>query len=224
MSKCGMLRHDPCATLVLDREDDRRAMERVDQLRRDDADDAAMPAFAGDDEHRVRADVRIGLHDLLRRREDLGFLFLAAHVLAVELQRERARLLGQPLVGGEQQPRGDIGRAHAARRRSRAAPAGTRCGSCRSSCRSGPATSSSARSPTLCGPRVRRSRPIFAMTRFSPTSGTTSASVPIAASLTKPGSQLLAAGAAAERLHQLQRDADAGEVLVGIRAVVRASG
>ncbi len=58
------------------------------------------------------------------------------------------------------------------------------------------------------------------MTRFSPTSGTTSASVPMAAILTKPGSQLVAAGAAAERLHQLQRDADAGEVLVGIRAVV----
>ena len=32
--------------------------------------------------------------------------------------------------------------------------------------------------------------------------------------------QLVAAGAAAERLHQLQRDADAGQVLVGIGAVV----
>ena len=32
------------------------------------------------------------------------------------------------------------------------------------------------------------------MTRFSPTSGTTSASVPIAATLMNPGSQLLAAG------------------------------
>ena len=62
------------------------------------------------------------------------------------------------------------------------------------------------------------------MTRFSPTSGTTSASVPMAATLMKPGSQLLAAGAPAERLHQLQRDADAGQVLVRIAAVVRASG
>ena len=54
------------------------------------------------------------------------------------------------------------------------------------------------------------------MTRFSPTSGTTSASVPIAATLMNPGSQLVAAGRAAERLHELQRDADAGQVLVGI--------
>ena len=34
----------------------------------------------------------------------------------------------------------------------------------------------------------------------------------------------VAAGAPAQRLHQLQRDADAGQVLVGIAAVVRASG
>ena len=57
------------------------------------------------------------------------------------------------------------------------------------------------------------------MTRFSPTSGTTSASVPIAATLMKPGSQLLAAGPSAERLHQLQRDADPGQMLVGIAAI-----
>ena len=62
------------------------------------------------------------------------------------------------------------------------------------------------------------------MTRFSPTSGTTSASVPIAATLMKPGSQLSRPVCAAERLHQLQRDADAGQVLVRIAAVVRASG
>ena len=54
------------------------------------------------------------------------------------------------------------------------------------------------------------------MTRFSPTSGTTSASVPMAAILMKPGSQLVCARLAAERLHELQRDADAGQVLVRI--------
>ena len=58
------------------------------------------------------------------------------------------------------------------------------------------------------------------MTRFSPTSGTTSASVPMAAILTKAGQPLLLPVRGAERLHELQRDADAGEVLVGIRAVV----
>ena len=62
------------------------------------------------------------------------------------------------------------------------------------------------------------------MTRFSPTSGTTSASVPMAAILTNAGSQFVAAGCAAQRLHQLQRDADAGELLVGIAAIARASG
>ena len=58
------------------------------------------------------------------------------------------------------------------------------------------------------------------MMRFSPTSGTTSASVPIAAIFTNAGSQADLPGPRAERLHQLQRDADAGEVLVGIGAVV----
>ena len=58
------------------------------------------------------------------------------------------------------------------------------------------------------------------MTRFSPTSGTTSASVPIAAIFTNAGSQFVAPGSLAQRLHQLQRHADAGEVLVRIGAVV----
>ena len=56
--------------------------------------------------------------------------------------------------------------------------------------------------------------------RFSPISGTTSASVPIAAILTNAGSQARLPRPGAQRLHQLQRDADAGEVLVGIGAVV----
>ena len=58
------------------------------------------------------------------------------------------------------------------------------------------------------------------MMRFSPTSGTTSASVPIAATFTNAGSQFACPVRVAQRLHQLQRDADAGEVLVRIGAVV----
>ena len=70
-----------------------------------------------------------------------------------------AHLVGHRLVGGEQQPRGDVGRAHAAggvdaRRQHEA-----RCDSCRSSCPSGPQTSSSARSPTLCGPSRQQVEP-----------------------------------------------------------------
>ena len=58
------------------------------------------------------------------------------------------------------------------------------------------------------------------MTRFSPVSGTTSASVPMAATLTNAGSQLIWPVRMHKRLHELQRDTDAGEVLVGVRAVV----
>src|SRR5918996_986842 len=51
-----------------------------------------------------------------------------------------------------------------------------------------PQTSSSDRRPTLCGPVDSIPSPSLAMTRFSPTSGTTSASVPIAAIFTNAGS------------------------------------
>src|SRR6185436_7253975 len=43
--------------VAVDGNDDRRPMERVDQLRRDDADDPAVPAVAGDDEHGARPDL-----------------------------------------------------------------------------------------------------------------------------------------------------------------------
>ena len=53
------------------------------------------------------------------------------------------------------------------------------------------------------------------MTRFSPTSGTTSASVPMAAIFTNAGSHARLAGLLAQRLDELERHADAGQVLVG---------
>ena len=58
------------------------------------------------------------------------------------------------------------------------------------------------------------------MMRFSPTSGTTSASVPIDGDLHEGRQPRRLARSRAERLHQLQRDADAGEILVRIGAVV----
>ena len=73
---------------------------------------------------------------------------------------------------------------------------------------------------SVCGPLLSDARPSRAMTRFSPTSGTTSASVPIAAILTNAGSHFALPGARAQRLDELQRDADAGQVLVRIGAVV----
>ena len=46
-------------------------------------------------------------------RDELGFLLLPPQVLVVELLGEPARLVRHRLVGGQQQPRGDVGRAHA---------------------------------------------------------------------------------------------------------------
>ena len=78
--------------VAVDRQHDGGLVIRVDELRGRDADDAAMPAVAADDEHVVRADGRIGLDRLLRLRDELGFLLLAAEVLVVELLRERRAL------------------------------------------------------------------------------------------------------------------------------------
>ena len=114
MSNDGMLRHDPCATSPSIDSTIAGPVQRFHQLRRDDADDAAVPALAGDDDHRARADVEIGVDDLSRLRDDLGLLLLAPEVLAVELLGERARLVGHRFVGRQQQPGGDVGRAHAA--------------------------------------------------------------------------------------------------------------
>ena len=88
-----MKRRDrPAAALpeaVFDRQHDRRPVERVDELRRDDADDAAMPAVAGDDEDE-RAPTSGSVWTIFFAcGEDLGFFLLPPHVLAVELQRQR---------------------------------------------------------------------------------------------------------------------------------------
>ncbi len=104
----------PVRDAVLDRQHDRRAVERVDDLRRDDADHAAVPSLAGDDEHRSRSDFGIGLDHLARLGDDVLLFLASARVLDLELFGEAARLVGHPLVGGQQQPRRDVGRAHAA--------------------------------------------------------------------------------------------------------------
>ena len=101
--------------VAVDRQHDRRLVIRVDELRRRDADDAAVPAVAADDEHVVRADGGVGFNRLLRLRDEIGFFLLAAQVLVVQLLRQRARFIAMRLVGGEQQPRRDVGRAHPAR-------------------------------------------------------------------------------------------------------------
>src|SRR5438128_1607458 len=79
-------------------------------------DTPAVPAVAGDHQHRAGADLRVRLNDLARDREDLRLFFLTADVFAIELLGELPDLLGHRLVGGEQQARRDIGAAHPARR------------------------------------------------------------------------------------------------------------
>ena len=152
-------------------------------------------------------------------RENLGFLFLPPDVLAIELQRELPHFFGQRLVVGEEQPRGDVRRAHApggvhARREHEADVVAVD----RLAGQAGDIEQRAQARPCAV-PCVSRSSPSLAMTRFSPTSGTTSASVPIAATLMKPGQPASRARRAAQRLHQFQRDADACQVLVGIAAV-----
>ena len=137
--------------VAVDRQHDRRPVERVHELRGDDADDAAMPALAGDDEHVVRADLGIGLDDLLRLRRRCPPLPRWRRVFSsFELLGQRPRLVG-----------------HAPRRRRAAAasamsgvlmrPAALTRGASMNadviavdaSCRSGRQTSSSARRPDL---------------------------------------------------------------------------
>src|SRR6266511_937963 len=79
----GSVRHFP-----VDGQHDRGAIERVDNLRRHNADDPAMPALSSHHQQRSRADVRIRLDNLLRFRNDVLFFLAAARVFHLQLFRE----------------------------------------------------------------------------------------------------------------------------------------
>src|SRR5262245_17307519 len=66
---------------VLDRQHERWFVVRVNELRRDDADDAAVPVLTSDDQDVLSADGRIALDDPLGVRENRRLLFLAKGVL-----------------------------------------------------------------------------------------------------------------------------------------------
>ena len=102
--------------LAVDRQDDRRAIEGVDDFRRDDTDHAAVPSLACDDENRSRANLGIGLDDLPRLGDDVLFFLATLRVLGVELLGQAARLVRHPIVGCQQQACRDVGCAHAAGR------------------------------------------------------------------------------------------------------------
>ena len=78
--------------VAVDRQHDRRLVVGVDELGRRDADHAAVPAVAADDEHVVGADGRIGLDRLLGLGDQVGFFLLPPKVLVVQLLRERRAL------------------------------------------------------------------------------------------------------------------------------------
>ena len=82
-----------------------------------------MPALPGDDQHRAGADLRVGLHDLLRGGKNLGFFFLTANVLAIELNGERLGFFSERLIAGQEQTRRKIPVCSSARLRSREVPA-----------------------------------------------------------------------------------------------------
>ena len=177
---------------AFDRQHDRRPVERVDQLRRDDADDAAVPALAGDDEHACATPTSGSVSTIflrLRRRCPASScrrrMFSASSCSA-----SAARLVGHALRRTASSSRvGDVRRAHAAggvdaRRQHEADVIAVD----RLAGQAGD-VEQRAQADLVRSLRVSICSPSLAMTRFSPTSGTTSASVPIAAILTNAGSQ-----------------------------------
>ena len=210
---------------VLDRQHERRLVVRLDELRRDDADDAAVPVVAGDDEHVLRRRSTDPCRSMrLRVGDDRGFLLLAPGVLLRQLSRQIARAVrvissSRPRISSRSTAQ--VRRAHPAggvepRREHEAdVKAVERRG------RAGRSPRAALRCPAPCAARSTGRRGRSGRSRGSRRrSGTTSASVPIAATLTKCGSSSAPRPLCGEqRLHQLERDADAGQHLVRIRAV-----
>ena len=179
----------------------------------------AVPALAAHDEQVVGADVWIGLDDLPRRSHDARFLFLSPGVLVVQLRRERPRDVHLVLVDREQQPSGDVRRAHPpggvdARREHE------------------PDVEPVERLPEQARrleqgaqpDRVRAPREAF-QTELGDDTVLADERDDVGhradgGNLHERRQPLLAPFALAQRLHELERDADAGEVLVGVAAIV----
>ena len=87
-------------------------MERVNQLGGDDPDDAAVPALPRHHDHGSRADLEIGLDGFPRGGNDIGLFLLTPDVLRIELLGELSGLGAHRFVRGQQQARGDVRRAH----------------------------------------------------------------------------------------------------------------
>ena len=213
-----MLRHEPWAMAPSTESDDRRLVILVDDLRGGDSDHAAMPAFPADDEHIVRADRRVGFDGLLRLRDEIRFLALAAQVFFVQLQRQAARLLDRRFVVGEEQTGRDVGRAHPSGRVDAGGenesdlvavdPLAAQPGRFEQRAQSnGVAPAAQGSEPEL------GDDPVLADERDDV------GECADRGNLDECREPPALAGALAERLHQLQGDPDAGEILVRIPAV-----
>ena len=203
---------------VFDRQHDRRPVKRIHQLGGDDADDAAMPPVSGHDEDRARADIGIGRHDLLRGGERRRFLFLPPQVLAVELHRQRPGFVAQRFVGRQQQPGGDVGRAHAPRgvhsrrEQERDVIAVDRLSAQARDVEQRP----QADLVRAAGQQVQSQLgddAVLADQRHDVGERADRRD------LDEAGQPVVVARRVTQRLHELQRDADAGEVFVGIPAI-----
>ena len=182
-----MLRPDPRATPSSIDSTSVGLWYSIDQLRGDDADDAAMPALAGDDEHVVRADLRIALDGSAGPRRGspppVPAAWRSLPTTAARAARARARILvARPRKSNSSTASSGVLMRPAALSRGARHEAHMK------------AVQPTARQTRLLQQRLETSpvragrqtrRPQLAMTRFSPTSGTTSASVPMAATFTK---------------------------------------
>ena len=205
------MRAEPTPTRAgaVERDDQRRAGEAIDELGGDDADDAGVPARAGDDDDAVG--LRLGLlhrldeHALLHGAAlDVGRLAGGGARVGVRGVGEQQieRRLGVAEAAGRVEARGqtqrDVGGADARRLRGRRrAPARPGRGAARAR---------------------RRARPWCTRMRFSSVSGARSAMVPTATRSTSVAriGQRGAAGVAqarAQRGGEIEGDADRGQAL-----------
>ena len=223
MSKRAMLRHEPCATPP---STDSTMAGRWNASTSFDATIPMTPRCQPsprDDQHRLRADVRVGLDDLLRGGRDRGFLFAPADVLAVELHGQGAGFLAHGFVARQQQPRRDVGRAHAAggvdargqHERDVVAVDGLP--------RQAGHIEQRSQADLVRPPREQfeadlGDHPVLAHERYDV------GERPNGGDLDEPRQPAVVAGRAAERLHHLERDADAGQRLVGVACSRAASG
>ena len=209
--------------VALNRENKRRPAELIDQFRRDDSDDPAMPSLAPHDDHILRTDLGIGRDRPPRAAMNLRLFLTTPRILCIQLCRQLVRLLRLRLLHGQQQARCQVRCGHAAgsidtgrqfeanlftadplpakptRVNQRTKPDGM------------PATGQLVE-PKLCDHAIlsaQRHNICHSAHRCQ---------------FEKPWQPALVASPGTQGLHHLERHSDAGEVLVGIRAISPAGG